>query len=311
MMQRCVWVMACALTAVIAGGCAVPNDGREATSLLGTALMRPESGDARSLQRAVEAEQALAAYQDHPTEENVIWAGRRLGYAGRFRQAVEVYTQGLERWPNSYRLLRHRGHRLITLRRLDEAVNDLERAWSLAKDLPDAVEPNGQPTPGVQPRGTDKTNILYHLGLAKFLLGRYEEAVEAFGRRRMLAGINDDNLVSSLHWEYIALRRLGRIDEARGLVSAVREGMDVRENQSYYTLVRLYAGLISEEQARAGAKGEGSLSVGVRYGLAAWRGYQRGDQAGSLAEMRAIIAESPDWPSFGFIAAEADVARAR
>ena len=71
----------------------------------------------------------------------IVWYGRWLGYAGRYEEAVAVFSRGLEVLPDSAWLLRFRGHRYITLRRFDEAVADLERADALAQGRPDQVEP--------------------------------------------------------------------------------------------------------------------------------------------------------------------------
>ena len=42
--------------------------------------------------------------------------GRRLGYLGRYREAIDVYGEALERWPGDPFLLRHRGHRHLSVR---------------------------------------------------------------------------------------------------------------------------------------------------------------------------------------------------
>lgn len=301
---------------LLLAGCAdPPGDGRECTGMLGNPLYAPPTDDARRAALEAEIEAARTAYAGSPTEDNAIWLGRRLAYAGKYREAIRVYTDALRAWPTSHRLLRHRGHRFITLREFDDAVADLSRAWTLVQSLPDAVEPDGQPTvvDGVviPPRSTDQTNILYHLGLAHFLKGDFARAVEIFSRRRDLPEVNDDNLVSSMHWEYIALRRLGRVNEAAELVGAVRDGMDVRENRSYYALVRLYAGLIDEDDPALTGRDGGAASVGIRYGLAIRRLYHHDNRAGAVESLRAIVQDHPDenWPSFGFIAAEADLAR--
>src|SRR5687768_11510991 len=98
-------------------------------------------GAAASLERArqeeqlAEAEIALARRPEG--EEELIWVGRRLAYLGRFDEAQATFSRGLELHPESWKLLRHRGHRWITLRRFDRAVDDLSRAWQLCRDLPD------------------------------------------------------------------------------------------------------------------------------------------------------------------------------
>ena len=93
--------------------------------------------------------EAEVAYLARPGDRDAaIWYGRRLGYVGRFEEAVGVYTAALELHPDDRRLLRHRGHRLISLRRYAGAIDDLRRAADRCRTEPDEVEPDGLPTPG-------------------------------------------------------------------------------------------------------------------------------------------------------------------
>ena len=81
-----------------------------------------------------------------------IWFGRRTAYLGHFRDAVEIYTRAIERFPDDARFYRHRGHRYISLRRFDDAISDLERAAILIEGRPDAIEPDGLPNAAGKPR---------------------------------------------------------------------------------------------------------------------------------------------------------------
>ncbi|MHC5071708.1 MAG: tetratricopeptide repeat protein, partial [Planctomycetota bacterium] len=93
-----------------------------------------------------QASDALAALRSAPRdEERIIWYGRRLAYIGRYEEAIGVYSKGLAVHPDSPKLLRHRGHRYITLRRFADAIADLERAGQLIDTRPDEVEPDGIP----------------------------------------------------------------------------------------------------------------------------------------------------------------------
>ena len=67
-----------------------------------------------------EAEATLA---DNPTDADaLIWKGRRLGYLGRYEEAIAVYMTGEALHPTDARFARHIGHRLISLRRFAEAA---------------------------------------------------------------------------------------------------------------------------------------------------------------------------------------------
>lgn len=290
-------------------GCAAPSrEGEaEARSLLGEPLYRPVIDGPRRAEVDQQLREARAMYDADPTsEQNVIWFGRRLAYAGRFKEAVDVYSKGVDRLPRSYRLLRHRGHRLITLRRFDDALRDLALAAELCVSMPDELEPDGVPNASGVPRSTDRSNIFYHHGLVLYLMGRWEESDAAFARRLSVSAFNDDMVVSMTHWRYLALRRSGRDRDANHLLESVREGMDIRENHGYYRLCLYYQGKISEDEA-LGRSPDGRADAGVAYGVAAVR-LLNGDRRGGIELLEEAVRVSP-WTSFGHIAAEADLAR--
>lgn len=285
------------------------HSGSEARSLLGESLRRetlPGVESPEKLRAVEEARLALAARPDD--EESWIWLGRRLGYVGRFREAIDVITEGLRRYPESHRLLRHRGHRYLSCRELDLAVADLALAAKLAQGHADAVEPDGAPSPFGVARSTDRSNIYYHLGLAHFLRGEYEQADRTFAIRDGLASVNDDMVVSTTHWRYLSRRRLGRDADAEALVARVHNGMDVLENKGYHNLCLMYAGRLSPGTVLSRSGAGGSRDHSVEYGVAAYR-MLTGEEAEARLMLERLIA-SPSWHSFGVIAAECDLARA-
>src|SRR5215510_16595623 len=60
--------------------------------------------------------------------DNLIWFGRRTAYLGRYKDSIRIFTQGVEKFPDDARFFRHRGHRFITLRCFDLAIEDLNHA---------------------------------------------------------------------------------------------------------------------------------------------------------------------------------------
>ena len=118
---------------------------------------------------------------------------------------------------------------------------------------------------------------------------------------------NADNLVSASHWLYLSLRRAGRPDEAAAVLRPITADLDVIENTEYHQLLRMYQGERTPEELLAAA-GEDSGGSATRYGVSAWLLVNgRRDEAESLWKS---ILEGTDWPSFGYLAAEAEVARA-
>jgi tetratricopeptide (TPR) repeat protein len=282
----------------------------EATSLLGRPLREPALDAPTLARRQQELAEAQAAYDGDPSrEDNIIWLGRRLAYLGRFRAAIEVFTAGLKLHPASFKLLRHRGHRFITLRRFDEALSDLRRAAELIRGVPDEVEPDGLPNAGNFPTGTSHTNIYYHLGLAGFLRGRFGEAAEAY-RHCLELSFNDDMRCAASYWLYLSLRRQGRAEEAEAVLAPIGPDQNIIENFAYHRLLLMFKGEISPDDVAADLNpspvGPAVDGATVGYGLGAWH-LLNGRRAAALDQFKAVQA-SATWPAFGFIAAEAEIA---
>lgn len=256
-------------------------------------------------ERWLEAELAAdrAAWDYRQTEWNAIWVGRRLGYLGRHDDAVDWYRASLERFPDSHRLRRHLGHRLISLRRFGEAIDVLEEARALAADRRNYLEADGAPNPTGEPRSTTHGNIDYHLALARYLTGDLDGAAEAWRRCLDVWARNDDARVAAGHWLYTTLVRAGRGDEAAAVVAALPADPDVIENDAYRRLIDLYAGRVGPDDACDDA--DGPADAAWLYGLARWR-IARGEGEAGTALLRKLAARGD--ASFGVIAAEADLA---
>src|SRR5687768_2541442 len=121
----------------------------EATSLLGRKLASPPlSAESRARMEAQLATAMAAWDKNRDDVEALIWAGRRTAYLGRFRDAIAIYSEGIKRHSNDARLYRHRGHRYLTVREIDPAIADFDKAVTLITATgakPDEVEPDGQP----------------------------------------------------------------------------------------------------------------------------------------------------------------------
>ncbi|MDQ6801019.1 MAG: tetratricopeptide repeat protein [Acidobacteriota bacterium] len=278
----------------------------EAISLLGKPLSSPPL--AADVQKKREEELALAQRDfdaDPSSADAVIWLGRRTAYLGRYREAINIFTDGIRKHPDDARLYRHRGHRYITVRRFRDAIRDLEFASLLVRGKPDEVEPDGQPNARNIPIGSLQSNIFYHLGLAYYLTGDFDHALTAYRRCIELAK-NPDRLVSTSHWLYMTLRRLGRVQEAEKVLEPISVDLDVIENIPYHKLLLMYGGDIAPEEL---VKVDANTTDGaaILYGIGNWYFYNgQPDRAFRLWQR---VLDGPQWSAFGSIAAEAEVAR--
>ena len=270
----------------------------------------PVSAEA-SANMEINLREAELQYEANPNNAGaIIWLGRRLAYLGRFTEAIETYNKGIALFPSDARLYRHRGHRFITLRHFDRAIADFEKAAQLIKGKPDEIEPDGQPNARNIPTSTLHFNIWYHLGLAYYLTGQNQRALNAY-RECLKVSDSPDRLVATTHWLYMTLRRLNREREAAKTLEPITQGMDVIENDSYYRLLLMYKGLLSADSLLEDVTNnvDSAASHSILYGTGNWHIYN-GRSAKGLEVFRRLMA-SKQWTSFGYIAAEADLTRTK
>ncbi|MFK7954135.1 MAG: hypothetical protein AB8B73_14900 [Ekhidna sp.] len=252
------------------------------------------------------AQERVIQYPD--SLELIIWQGRRLAYLGQFLESIQVYTDGLVKYPLSHRLRRHRGHRYITTRQISNAVDDFEMAAFHAANATNGIEPDGLPNKLNQPLGNDFFNIWYHFGLAHYLDGRYDKAISAYNQC-MKVSDNNDLMVATTYWLYMSYKKVGNVEMAEELLEIIHSKMKMVENKAYLDLLLLFKGEKKAETLLAKAKLEnGTLNPTLAYGVGNW--YQQQGNTSKANEIFLQIMESPSWDSFGFIAAEKELTSA-
>jgi tetratricopeptide (TPR) repeat protein len=304
------------VAAVAATGCGglsreepAVNARAEALSLLGTPLFAPVAAPAARARMERELAAARAAYEADPHDaEAIIWLGRRLAYLGRYRDAIDVFSEGISKFPEDARMYRHRGHRFITTRQFARAITDLAQATLLVSGRPDEVEPDGQPNPYNTPVGTLQSNIWYHLALAHYLQHDFHRALPAWQRAVELSG-NDDMIVAGSDWLYMTLRRLGRPEEAARVLEPIHADMRILENHAYHRRLLMYKGLLPADSLMPADTEDPVQLATYGYGLANWY-LVNGDPYTAGTLFRRIL-QGPNWAAFGYIAAESEVAGQR
>jgi tetratricopeptide (TPR) repeat protein len=249
------------------------------------------------------ADSALA--QDPDDVERLIHSARERRHVWQYRQAMELYERAAELAPEDWRPPRFKGHRHISLREFGEAVRELEAARELA------------------PLNWD---VAYHLGLAYFLDGRFDQAADEYLRCLGLAdseearAIHDEDfrscsanntdpesLVAMTEWTVRALQRAGRETEAQEILAALPDDLEVEANIAYLHNLDMARGLRTpEELLNPGDDAPYRLET-VGFGVANHL-LARGDTA-AAREILEQLMDDPWWPGFGRIAAETELAR--
>lgn len=191
--------------------------------------------------------EAKAAAERDPTIDNITWYGRLLGYQTLMREAVDVFSEGLKRYPNSAKLLRHRAHRYLNLREFDRSIADGLKAVALYEGQPLERERLG---PERLPATPDVVQfyLYYHLGGAFFAKGDYENAAKWFYECYQVSLVNGSaqDQAAPIYWRYLALVRLNRIDEAREWLDRYKfkaEDLDPKgEGPFYFNAIQLFRG---------------------------------------------------------------------
>src|SRR3989475_9562595 len=140
------------------------------------------------------AESALAA--DPRSVERIIQLGVANAAARQFREAIQTFTGGLAIAPTDAVLYRWRGHRYLSVREFDRALDDLTRGSRL-----------------------DSTNygIWYHLEIVRYARGDFAGAADAFARAQRRPP-DAAELAGATDWLWMSLSRAGRAGEARAML---------------------------------------------------------------------------------------------
>lgn len=278
-------------------------------SLRGDTLVPPTLAPERAAELEANLADAQAAYDADPNNaDNIIWLGRRTAYLWHYPEAVAIFSEGIEKFPEDARLYRHRGHRYITLRQFDNAIADFERAAELIEGTEDQVEPDGAPNAAGIPVSTLHTNIWYHLALAHYVKGDFEQAVPIYAKG-LAASANDDMRVAMTDWYHMTLRRLGRDAEAAALLEPIHAEMELLENTVYLRRLLMYKGELAPEALlhTEDASTEDLDYATQGYGVGNWYLYN-GDAEQAYAIFERVL-DGSYWAAFGYIAAEAELAR--
>lgn len=266
------------------------------------------------------AEAKLNYDKNSNNADALIWLGRRAAYLGNYKEAIKIFTEGIQKFPKDPRFYRHRGHRLNTIRCFDDAIKDLDKAFEIVKrnGIRDEIEPDGLPNIRNIPTSTLFTNIFYHQGLAYYMKQDFNKAAAAF----MMSFNNsksDDMRVASAHWVYISARRYALQQDKKEVEKTaqefiekeIKENLDIIENEDYYKLIKLYQGKIKAEdllkEIDADANSLSNATLG--YGLGNWFLYN-GEKEKAIKIFRRIKSGN-QWASFGFIAAEAELGNSK
>ncbi len=284
---------------------------QEATSFTGQPLLQIQDSEEVTNKKDSLLLVARNNYDlDSKNLDNIIWLGRRLAYLTRYEEAIKIYTKGIKRHPKSPELYRHRGHRYISTRQLDKAIADFAKAAKLAEGRLIEIEPDGIPNELNQPLSNLHFNIYYHWALAYYLKGDFKKAIELY-ENCINYSVNPDLLCATIDWLYMSYQRAGESVKAAQILKVIKPDMEIIENDSYYYRLVMYQGLLEPADLLdlENLSETDQLDIVTQgYGVGNWYLYN-GDQKKAMEIFKAILKHKNSWPAFGYIAAEAELAR--
>lgn len=294
-------LLSCSRPAATEQNSMADTEGVEAVAFAGKPLLS-KIADSTALAKSDSVIAAIKS-KGQLSEDDYVDIGRQFVGTYRYKLAVANFTEGLTQYPNSFKILRNRGHRYITLRQLDNAIADLTKAEELIRPLPEVWEYDaaGKPSASLQHQ------IWYHIGLYHYLKKDYTQSAAAFEKALSWAH-EPANIVGATNWLYDNYKRLGENDKAEALLKPITPDYEMDHEHAYFKRIMLYKGVIKPEELVDVNLPSDKLSVQditKMYGLANWYAYQgNNDKAMTLYNK---ILESSEWAGFAYAASEIEV----
>lgn len=198
-------------------------------------------------------------------ESSYSWRGRREGFLGNYAKAIEIFTEGMELFPDSYALYRYRGYHLVRNYQFEEGVIDLRRAEELIENTDVTTVQDGIPGKSNFSPSTFKRNIYYYLAQSSMATGDYNTVIDYMDKAVAANELRDEDdfLVSTSFYKYMAMRKLGRHDEAKEMIMAIPRGLNIISNSDYYEAIQFLQGRYSRERFVRRAESLGKYAIGM------------------------------------------------
>jgi tetratricopeptide (TPR) repeat protein len=229
------------------------------------------------------AESALAA--DPRNVDKIIALGVAQSGVRQYREAIATFTRGIGLAPNNALLYRWRGHRYLSTRQFDKAMDDLQRGARVDSTI---------------------YGIWYHLGIVRFVRRDFAGAAAAFTRALPMSPDSAER-AGSTDWLWMSLSRAGRKTDAQALLE--RHPDVPNAGNAYAQRLRLYRGEVAADSVFTPADTSDIQIATLSYGIGNWYLVQ-GDTAKARAWFERSVA-SGGWPAFGFIVAEVELRSSR
>lgn len=275
---------------------------QEATSFDGKPLYRKQVDE----EKLEGADEIIEEIRQKPllSEEDYLKIGGLYASTYRIVDAIAVYQQGIDQYPDSYRLHRVKGHRHLSLRELRPGITHLSKADQLigSEDNGDLeYDGSGKPT------GTYKYWVKYYSGVYYMLTDDLNNAIKCYESCIALA-IDNKNTVGPSAWLYHLNQMKGQPEIAQEIIDQIDEDLDTDQGHPYFKQAMLFKGVLSPEELmaeRPETTEQWSVQdATVTFGVARYHAYQ-GDSTTYLALLDSIL-QTDHWNAWAYVMAEKD-----
>jgi len=266
-----------------------------------TAAARPQADNAAAARQAfeegnalfekMENDKALAAYDraialDAKQPDFHLGRCRTLARLQRHDEAITSCSEAITLKPDFAAAFLDRGHFLINARKVDRALPDLARARTL---------------------NADPYGVAYHLALANYLIGDYVKAADEYDACLATAK-TPDNVMACSAWQYLALLRAGRRDDAAKVLERATPDVPVQSSVAYLDRLLLFKGVKTEAEVAKLMEKDNLQLPTVAYGLGVWH-LVNGREARAREYFQKASSPPAQQSAFGSVAAYYELQR--
>ena len=221
------------------------------------------------------------------TYETLLELADALCWQLRFREAIDALTQAVRLEPERVEAYRKRGPKYLDTLQFEQALADYTRC-----EQADGVS--------VMSR--------YRVGMAQYLMRKYNNAIRAFADSLAIAPQDDDMYIADVYWLVLSQLRAGEMAEAqRTLQQHYRPDMYVGHHTAYEKAMRAAAGFAPMEDmlAELDAEPDDLQFAMTAYGLCVLlETHGETEKADALREK--LLKRDGFWFCFSYLAAYSD-----
>jgi len=282
-----------------------------AVNLLGNKLQEWKDTDSLKQSREAYIEQSRTVYLSKLEDpKGYIQYGRAFVANGQVENAIELYSKGIEKFPEVADLYLYRGEAMLLGRQLTGAIDNF---WKSGQKMEKISNPKGLTgmwgTDSIADMTLQFKNYLL-MGLAFQCNNDFSSADKMFEVCGDFS-TNTDLWVRSYYWQYQCYTRSGRSEDVKNILNAISKDMHILpSSKAYHDAMLFYKGEISEKALVDLTNLPNNIIDAEDWAIKAYAlgyKYQLDNKKEKAAEIFRTIMSSGYWTLLPCLAAEAEL----